>query len=50
MEHLKDAELHFMYHRKLLQKLCGCAWDSITMFLHEAHGRDDVFPGGIRSA
>ncbi len=23
------------------------AWDSITMFLHEANGRDDIFPGGI---
>ncbi|NOQ23606.1 MAG: hypothetical protein GQ565_13285 [Candidatus Aegiribacteria sp.] len=36
-----------MHHRKLLPKLCGCAWDSLTIFLHEAFDRRDVFPGGI---
>ena len=39
--------LHFMHHRKLLPKLCRCAWYSLTIFLHEALDRRDVFPGGI---
>ncbi|MCK5117543.1 MAG: transposase, partial [Candidatus Aegiribacteria sp.] len=39
--------LHFLHHRKLLPKFCRCAWDSLTMFLHEALDRRDVFPGGI---
>jgi len=36
-----------MHHRKLMPKLCGYAWDSLTIFLHEALDRRDVFPGGI---
>ncbi|NOQ23098.1 MAG: hypothetical protein GQ565_10690 [Candidatus Aegiribacteria sp.] len=35
------------HHRKLMPKLCGCAWDALTIFLHEALDRRDVFPGGI---
>ena len=27
--------------------LCRCAWDSLSIFLHEALDRRDVFPGGI---
>ena len=40
-------ESHSIHRRRLLPKLCRCAWDSITMFLQEALGRRDVFPGGI---
>jgi hypothetical protein len=43
----KILRLHFLHHRKLLPKLCRCAWDSLTTFLHEARKRKDVFPGGI---
>jgi hypothetical protein len=43
----KMFRLHFLHHRKLLPKLCGCAWDALTMFPHEALDRRDVFPGGI---
>ena len=43
----KMLRLHFLHHRKLLPKLCRCAWDSITMFLHKALDRKDVFPNGI---
>ena len=43
----KMLRLHFLHHRKLLPKLCKCAWDSLTVFLHEALDRRDVFPGGI---
>jgi hypothetical protein len=43
----KMLRLHFLHHRKLLPKLCRCAWDSLTMFLHETLDRRDVFPGGI---
>ena len=39
--------LHFLHHRKLLPKLCKCAWKSLTLFLHEYLGRKDVYPGGI---
>ena len=39
--------LHFLHHRRLLPKLCRCAWDALTIFLHEALDRSDVFPGGI---
>ena len=39
--------LHFLHHRKLLPKLCRCAWGALTIFLHEALDRRDVFPGGI---
>ena len=39
--------LHFLYHRKLLPMLCRCAWNALTMFLHETLDRRDVFPGGI---
>ena len=27
--------------------LCRCAWDTLSMFLHEALDQKDVFPGGI---
>lgn len=37
----------FLYHRELLPKLSWCAWQSVTTLVHEALGRDDVFPGGI---
>ncbi len=43
----KMLRLHFLHHRKLLPILCRCAWDSLTMFLHETLERQDVFPGGI---
>ena len=43
----KMLRLHFLYHRKLLPKLCRCAWESLTMFLQEVLDRKDVFPGGI---
>ncbi len=39
--------LHFMHHRKLLPRLCRCAWVSLTMFFHEALDRRDVSSGGI---
>jgi len=39
--------LHFLHHRKLLPKLCRCAWKSLTLFLHESFERRDIFPGGI---
>ena len=39
--------LHFLHHRKLLPKLCSCAWKSLTLFLHESFERRDIFPGGI---
>ncbi|MEA3266436.1 MAG: T9SS type A sorting domain-containing protein [Candidatus Fermentibacteria bacterium] len=39
--------LHFLHHRKILPLLCRCAWDSLTMFLHEALDRRDDFPGDI---
>ncbi|MCD4709199.1 MAG: hypothetical protein K8S62_15860 [Candidatus Sabulitectum sp.] len=39
--------LHFLHHRKLLPKLCRCAWDSLSLFLQEALDRRDVFAGGI---
>ncbi len=29
----KILRLHFLHHRKLLSKLCRCAWDSITISL-----------------
>ena len=43
----KMLRLYFLHHRKLLPKLCRCVWDSLTMFLHEALDRRDVFPGDI---
>ncbi|MEN8209806.1 MAG: transposase zinc-binding domain-containing protein, partial [Candidatus Fermentibacteria bacterium] len=43
----KMLRLHFLHHRKLLPMLCRCAWDSLTIFLHETLDRRDVFPGGI---
>ena len=43
----KMLRLHFLHHRKLLPKLCRCAWDSLTIFLHEVLDHRDVFPGGI---
>ncbi len=43
----KMLRLHILHHRKLLPKLCRCAWDSLTMFLHEVLDRKDVLPGGI---
>jgi hypothetical protein len=43
----KMLRLHFLHHRKLLPMLCRCAWASLTIFLHEALDRRDVFPGGI---
>ncbi|MCD4776601.1 MAG: transposase zinc-binding domain-containing protein [Candidatus Aegiribacteria sp.] len=43
----KMLRLHFLHHRKLLPMLCRCAWDSLSIFLHEALDRRDVFPGGI---
>jgi len=43
----KMLRLHFLHHRELLPKLCRCAWNSLTMFLHEVLERKDVFPGGI---
>ncbi len=43
----KMLRLHFLHHRRLLPKLCRCAWDSLTISLHEALDRRDVFPGGI---
>jgi len=43
----KLLRLHFLHHRKLLPKLCRCTWESITSFVHEALGRDDVYPGGV---
>lgn len=30
-----------------MPKLCRCAWDSLTIFLHEALDCKDVFHGGI---
>ena len=43
----KLLRLYFLHHRKLLPKLCRCAWDSLRIFLHESLERKDVFPGGI---
>ena len=43
----KMLRLHFLHHRKLLPKLCRCAWDALTIFLHEALDHRNVFPGGI---
>ncbi|MBN2256327.1 MAG: transposase zinc-binding domain-containing protein, partial [Anaerolineaceae bacterium] len=43
----KILRLHFLHHRKLLPKLCKCAWKSVTLFLHESFDRRDIFPGGI---
>ena len=43
----KLLRLHFLHHRRLLPRLCGCAWKSVTTFLHEATGRRDLFPGGV---
>lgn len=43
----KMLRLHFLHHRRLLPMLCRCAWDSLTMFLHNELDRRDVFPGGI---
>ncbi|MCD4700275.1 MAG: hypothetical protein K8S24_00310, partial [Candidatus Aegiribacteria sp.] len=43
----KMLRLHFLHHRKLLPMLCRCAWDVLTMFLHKAIDRRDVYPGGI---
>jgi hypothetical protein len=43
----KILRLHFLHHRRLLPKLCGCAWRSVTAFVHEAMDRNDVFPGGV---
>ena len=39
--------LHFLHHRRLLPRLCRCAWKSLTLFLHEYFERRDIFPGGI---
>lgn len=39
--------MHFLHHRKLLPKLCRCAWKSVVLFLHEYFERKDVFPGAI---
>ena len=39
--------VHYRNHRKLLPKLCGCAWRAITEFVHVAYDRDDIFPGAV---
>jgi hypothetical protein len=43
----KMLRLHYLHHRKLLPKLCKCAWKALTLFLHESFERSDIFPGGI---
>jgi hypothetical protein len=43
----KMLRLHFLHHRELLPKLCGCAWKSLTLFLHESTEHKDIFPGGV---
>ena len=43
----KRLRLHTRFDRKLLGKLCWCAWTSIKAEVQRLLGRDDVVPGMI---
>lgn len=43
----KRLRLHTRFDRKLLGKLCGCAWRCIQAEIRRLLGRDDVVPGMI---
>ena len=43
----KRLRLHTRFDRKLLGKLCGCAWTCIQAEVRRLLGRDDVVPGMI---
>jgi hypothetical protein len=44
----KRLRLHTRFDRKLLGKLCSCAWTCIQAEVQRVLGRDDVLPGMIR--
>ena len=43
----KRLRLHTRFDRKLLGKLCSCAWACIQAEVHRLLGRDDVLPGMV---
>src|SRR3990172_6742159 len=43
----KRLRLHARFDRKLLGKLCGCAWTCLQAEVRRLLGRDDVAPGMI---
>jgi hypothetical protein len=43
----KRLRLHTRFDRKLLGKLCGCAWKCIQAEIQRLLGRDDVVPGMV---
>ncbi len=43
----KRLRLHTRFDRKLLGKLCACAWTCIQAEVRRQLGRDDVTPGMI---